>query len=75
MNIKLILLVAASMTLLTACIVRPAHRGAKVSIKVPVKTVLNLDKEHQGRDIVIIKAKPGKKRNCWSHKTHWHCNR
>jgi hypothetical protein len=75
MNIKAIILVTLTITLLSACVVRPAHRGVKGGIKVPIKYVLSLDHEHQGHDIVIVNAQPTKKRNCRSHKKHWHCNR
>ncbi len=75
MNIKVVLLIISSLVMLSACVIQPAHRGHNVRVKVPVKTVLVLDKEHHGRNIVVVNAMPAKKRNCWNHNKHWHCNR
>lgn len=75
MNIKAILVLAISLSLLSACVVHPSHKTAKAHHKkIQVKTVLRLEQEHQGHNIVIVNKLPEKKRNCWSHKSHWHCN-
>lgn len=71
---KLILLMAIASMVLSACVVRPAHRPVKVVAK-PVKTVVVLDNEHQQQDIVIVKVKPAKTKHCWQHKQHWHCDK
>jgi len=75
MNIKVVLLMSLCFTLLTGCVVRPAHRGPVVRVKAPVKTVVVLEKEHQHRNIVVVNVKPAKKKKCWVHKKHWHCHR
>lgn len=81
MKIKLVLLIIISITMLSACVVRPSHRGHNVRVKVPVKTVLILDQqrvleqEHQRRNIIVVNSQPARKKNCWTHSKHWHCNR
>ncbi len=76
MKIKLTLLVAMLIPLLIGCVVHPSHKAAKANPnKVSAKTLLRLDHEHQGKSIVIINKRPEKVRNCWSHQSHWHCNR
>jgi len=75
MKIKLVVLIALSIIMLSGCVVRPAHKGHKVKVKVPVRTVLVLEQEHGRNNIMVVNAKPAKKRNCWIHKKHWHCNR
>ena len=75
MKVKLISVTIISMILLSACVVRPAHHGKRIKVKVPVRTVLVLEQEHSGHNVLVVNVKPAKKRNCWKHKKHWHCNR
>ena len=34
-----------------------------------------LEKEHGNQKVVVVHARPGKKRHCWKHLAHWHCHR
>lgn len=69
---KAILVFILSMSL-TACIVVPKKGFKKGRVK-QVKVITKLDSQHQDKSIVVVSAKPNKKRNCWSHGQHWHCS-
>jgi len=75
MKIKILLAVTITTTLLAGCVIRPAHHGHNVRVKVPVKTVVVLNNEHQSNKVLVVNVKPKKKRKCWVHNKHWHCHR
>lgn len=75
MSVRTFLTLLFLATLLSGCIVRPSHHPRKAKIVVPVQVTTVLDKEHSQQGIVVATVKPGAKRGCWTHKTHWHCKR
>ncbi|WP_251359922.1 hypothetical protein [Kangiella sp. TOML190] len=42
--------------------------------KAVVHTAAHLDAQHQHTNIIVVK-KPAKRKKCWKHAGHWHCNR
>jgi hypothetical protein len=75
MNTKIVSIILLAF-LVTGCIVHPGHHKKRgVTVKVPVETVVVLDKEHTKRGIALVYKQPARKRNCWKHNQHWHCNR
>jgi hypothetical protein len=71
MNTKIVFSIA-SLIMLSACAVSPHHKGHKVKMSVPVKTVFVLEQEHEGRNVLVVQSK--RNNNCWMYKKHWRCN-
>ncbi len=41
----------------------------------PSKVVIDLDREHDDPEVVVIHKRPRPHRHCWRHRRHWHCRR
>jgi hypothetical protein len=75
MKLNRLVLIITSIAMLSACVVRPGHKGHKVRAKAPARTLVVLDQEHNGKTILVVNTKHAVTRNCWVHKKHWHCKR